>query len=255
MDKILELAPTLKQQFNSLPVALQQAIYNVDVPTKIQKIIEDNKLMIDQGGKLLMETLLILLGIAPMGDFTGNLVKNVGLPSIQASIITHDINESIFKAVREELKKINEMVGTLEPEAKSPENVSNSVTQITPTKESVLAGIEQPETIKKTESSVSMSSLKSNSATPETHESIDKGIEIKINNLPEVPPKAMMPMMSSTIKSTEPFHLNIPPVANIVEAKMTSTVAAPKETIIVEEKTKLPEKPKTSGDPYRELPM
>lgn len=252
MDKILELAPNLKQQFNSLPVSLQQAIYNVDVPTKIQKIIEDNKLMIDQGGKLLMETLLILLGVEPMEDFIGNLVKNIGISSIQSSVITHDINESIFKAVREELKKINEMARTLETEAKSPENVLDSVKPITPNKESVLAGIEQPETIKNTEDSVSMSLLKSNGPTPETHESIDKGIQIKINNLPEIAPGAMIPMMSQITKQAEPFHLNISPVNNIVEAKMTSTVAVPKETIVVEEKTKLPEKPKASGDPYRE---
>ena len=83
------------------------------------------------------------------------------------------------------------------------------------------------------------------------------------NNLPEIAPEVQLPAISSLApKPAEPVHQNISPVENIVKSKLTDTVAIPKETVIVEEKNKLPEKTqpvagqplaeKTSADPYRE---
>jgi CRISPR/Cas system-associated endoribonuclease Cas2 len=233
-----------KDYIETLPPEIKQAIYSIDYPQKLQEIVKNNKLLIDQAGKLEAETTLIMAGIEPMDKYVNNLIKNVGLSSIQASIVAHDVNESIFKNIRESLKKINDQIS-------EEDKVINE--KIEPNKEDVIAGIENPANIKNNEESVSISSLKSNSINPETHESIDKGIEIRINNLPEIAPEAMLPITSSLAsKPTEPFHQNISPVDNIVESKLTSTVAVPKENIIIEEKTKLPEKTKTSGDPYRE---
>ncbi len=233
-----------KDYIETLPPELKQAIYSIDYPKKLQEIVKNNKLMIDQAGKLEAETTLVMAGIEPMDKYVGNLIKNVGLPSIQASVVAHDVNESIFKNIREALKKINDEI--LE-EDKIIEKIS------IPTKKDVLTKIENPENIKNNEESVSISSLKSNGANPETHEVIDRGIEIKINNLPEIAPEAMLPSISAlTSKPAEPLHQNVSPVQNIVESKLTSTVVVPKETVVVEEKTKLPEKPKPASDPYRE---
>jgi len=233
-----------KDYIETLPPEIKQAIYSIDYPQKLQEIVKNNKLLIDQAGKLEAETTLVMAGIEPMDKYVKNLQTNVGLSSIQASIVAHDVNELIFKNIRESLKKINDQII-------EEDEVLNE--KIEPSKEDVLTGIENPANIKNNEESVSISSLKSNSINPETHESIDKGIEIRINNLPEIAPEAMLPIASSLAsKPAEPFHQNISPVQNIVESKLTSTVAVPKENIVVEEKTKLPEKPKTSGDPYRE---
>jgi hypothetical protein len=250
MDNISD--PELKKQFESLPLEVQKAISGADLPTKLQEIVKNNKLMIDQAGDLQMETMLVLLGLEPLESFVSNLMKNVGLSSIQASVIAHDVNESIFKNIRETLKKINDSAVEAEKAAATQPAI--------PTKETVLAGIEQPSIIKNTEGTISISSL-SNKPAPENHPEMAKeGIEIKINNiLPEIAPKNPFPSVTSVSSSpslapkpSEPFHINISPVANIVETKMTETVVVPKETIIVPQTTKLPEKPKPAGDPYRE---
>lgn len=255
MDEIL--TQDLKKQFNSLPVDVQSAISNVDLASKLQEIVKNNKLMIDQAGGLEMETVLVLFGLEPLENFVNNLIKDVGLSSIQASVVAHDVNESIFKSVRETLKKINNEITQIEKEeggiVETTKNVTPSSEELL-SRENILAGIEHPENIKTTEKSVSVNPIQTDNTKPEIHpEMEEEGIEIRVNKFPEVAPKIPLPAVSSLIpKQAEPFHINIPPIDNIVESKMTSTVVVPKETIIVPDKTKLPEKPKTSGDPYRE---
>ena len=341
------LTQNLKKQFDALPSNVQKAISAVDLSTKLQQIVKNNKLMIDQAGKLETETVLVLFGLEPLENYVNNLVKKIGLSGIQASIIAHDVNELIFKDIRETLKIIND--GLLKEEGGTAETTKNGVpsrgeamksevpshSEI-PTKEDVLAGIEHPENIKDSEQSISISSLKSNGlpaqagAKPEVHEMIDEGIEIRPDILPrkmdyhlvaqpEIAPKAtknglpsrgeaILPAISTKngvpsrgeatendessrgeatendessrgeatendessrgeateneelsrgvtsliSKPTESYHQNISPVLNIVKSKLEETVVVPKKTIIVEEKTKLPEKPRLSTDPYRE---
>ena len=251
-----------KDYIETLPAELKQAIYSIDYPQKLQEIVKNNKLMIDQAGKLEAETTLVMAGIVPLDKYISNLIGNVGLSNIQASVVAHYVNETIFKNIRESLKKINDQIAEedkiISETEKTTKNGVPSRGEL-PTKEDIMTGIENPENIKNVEESVSLSSLQSNSlpaqagAKPETHEMIEKGIEIRINNLPEIAPKAILPTVSSLIpKKPEPFHINIPPVENIVEAKLNNTVIVPKQTIVVEEKTKLPEKSRLSTDPYRE---
>ncbi|MFH0755315.1 MAG: hypothetical protein V1910_01450 [bacterium] len=108
MDDILK--QDLKKQYDVLPKQIQEAISDIDLPAKLQEIVRKNKLMIDQAGKLETETVLVLFGLEPLENYIKNLVKNVGLTNIQASLVAHDINEAIFKNIRESLKKINEQV-------------------------------------------------------------------------------------------------------------------------------------------------
>lgn len=235
----------LKKQFQALPVELQKAIVSIDLPTKLQEIIKNNKLMLDQAGNLETEIQLVLLGVEPLDNFIKNLVNNVGLSNIQASIIAHDVNELVFKGIREALKTINDQI--LEEEKQSKE-----IPQLT--KKDVLVGIEKPHILD--EESVSLSSLPSNK--PEIHEAIDRGVEIKINNLPEIPPKIEFPVVQNipvTVQNqSQPANLNISvaPTKNIIETKLNETVVIPKQTIVIEEKTKLPGKDNPNVDPYRE---
>lgn len=267
-----------KDYIETLPPEIKQAIYSIDYPKKLQEIVKNNKLMIDQAGKLEAETTLVMAGIEPLDKYVNNLIKNVGLSSIQASIVAHDVNESIFKGIRESLKKINDQIAEEEKILEETEKVA------VPTKEGLLAGIENPEKIKGGEESVSISSLLSNGPKQEMHETISKGIEVRVNNLPEIAPNSLPTLSSLSQKPVEPTkpnvsptnnipvpkspspnmpvlnfkppvqtNQNISPVNNIVQSKLTNTVITPKETVVIEEKTKLPpEKPKTGGDPYRE---
>ncbi len=247
-----------KDYIDALPPELKQAIYSIDYPQKLQEVVRNNKLMIDQAGKLEVETTLVMAGIEPLDKYVGNLISHVGLQSIQASVVAHDVNELIFKNIREALKEINDQIAE---EDKIIEEKPE-----TPTKEDVLAEIENPENTSG-EDSISLSSLKSNISNPETYETIDNGIEVRINNLPEIAPKIELPSISTKngvpsrnitsliSKPVEPFHQNVSPVANIVQSKLTNTIVVPKETIIVPDNTKLPEKSKPTVDPYREPAM
>ena len=53
----------------------RSAISAADLPRKFEAITKDNKLMIDQGGKVQMETLIVLLGLEPLENYTDNLHK------------------------------------------------------------------------------------------------------------------------------------------------------------------------------------
>ena len=250
-----------KDYIETLPPELKQAIYSIDYPEKLQQIVKNNKLMIDQAGKLEAETTLVMAGVEPLDNYVKNLVVNLGLSNIQASSVAHDVNELIFKNIRESLKKINEQ--TKEDEKIIEQGIvetSPKTANPTPTKEDLLAGIENPEKIKRNEESISFSSLGSNNAIPEAHETIDKDVEIKIENLPEIAPKAILPIVLPSVpKPPQQLNQNIAPIQNIVESKLTVPVIVQKQNIIIEEKSKLPtEKPRISnvpkpgGDPYRE---
>lgn len=256
------LTQDLKKQFDSLPPELQRAISGIDLSEKLQEIVKKHRLMIDQAGKLEIETVLVLFGLERLEKYIKNLTDNVGLSNIQAAEVAHDVNEVIFKGVREILKKINDGIAEQE-KAEDKVIKDNRISKDgNPTKEDVLAGIENPTNINSGEESVSISSQKSNNPTQEVYQNIGDGVEIRPNSLPEITPDAIKNeiVMMKKMKPVVPLHQNVAPVNDIVKSKMTETVIVPKKNITVEEKTKLPEKtqqktddkPKTSGDPYRE---
>jgi len=233
----------IAEQLKILPKELRDAISAVDYPVKLQEIVRNNKLLLDAAGKLETETTLVLLGLEPLNDYVDNLVKNVGLPKNQALIVAHDVNELIFKNVRESLRKINE-------EAIAAEN--KQVAPNEPTKEEILSRIEMPENIKTKEASVSVSSLKSNSGSTMERPAdlVSRGVEVRKEMLPEIEPFSVLPKVSSLIITGSPANINSSPVQNIVKSKMEDTVIVPKKIVVMEESTKLPTKIPT--DPYRE---
>ncbi|HPV33550.1 MAG TPA: hypothetical protein PLS91_01600, partial [Candidatus Paceibacterota bacterium] len=177
------------------------------MPAKLGEIVKNNRLMIDQAGKLEIETMLILLGIEPLEKYIKNLIDNVGLSNVQASVVAHDVNQLIFKNIRDTLKKINEDI-------KKEEGILEEKEQ-TSTEENI-----QNKESKKEEVHKEMS---------------DMGIELRENTLPEIAPKIDVPMVSNTQKAVESLHQNVSPIKNIVETKMTETVTTPKKEIVIEE--------------------
>ncbi len=241
------LQKDLKKQYDSLPPEVQKAILSADLSGKLQEITKNNKLLIDQAGKLETETYLVLLGLEALDDYLDNLVKNVGLPKEKALLVVHDVNELVFKSVRESLKKIN-------LEAVQAENAR--IAPDAPTKEEILSGIETPNKIKEKEESISVSSLASNKPAVESVADLSyQGIEIRKENLPqiEIQKEAVLPVKTLRAPENIPLHQNISPVENIVQAKMTGEVIVPRQNVIIEDKTKLPEKNEPKHvDSYRE---
>ncbi len=233
-----EIQNNLKQQYLALPPEVRTAIDDIDLPNKLQQVASNNKIMLDQAGALEIETTLVLFGLEPLDDYVNNLVKNVGLPKNQALIVAHDVDELIFKSVREALKKINEETIKTENKEVAPNE---------PTKDEIISRIEQPDIIKHKEDSISVSSLKSNTGISSSPtEFISRGVEIRKEILPEIEPMAILP--KTTIVGQ--INTSSSPIENIVKSKMESPVIVPKKIVIMEEKTKLPTK--TSTDPYRE---
>ncbi len=242
----------IKEYLAKLPIDIKNIIYSLDYPKLLQEIVKKNRLLIDQAGKLEIETTLALAGLTQLKDYTDSLSKELGITKEKASEIAHDVDEMIFKNIRESLRKINNeeesFVDNLEEGIKVPEVSAE------PSREDVISGIENPKDLRQKEDSVSISSLKSNNQ-PEVFATENfKGIEIRKDNLPEIPPEAMLPAKIPGKIAVETYHQNISPVENIIQSKNSSPVVVPREKIVITEKTKLPEITPTikKVDPYRE---
>ncbi|MFA6340881.1 MAG: hypothetical protein WCX27_01400 [Candidatus Paceibacterota bacterium] len=220
-----ETKKIIAEQMEAIPKELKDAIFSPDYPIRLQEIVKNNKLMIDQAGNLETETTLVMLGLEPLEDYIDNLINNVGLSRNLAFVVAHDVNETIFKNIRESLKKISEQrkeADTQEKAVSQPEVVL-SAPQVA----------ETIQTIKPTEN-----------------------IETKPNLLPEVEDAtaaSSVEFLKKLSEKNDMLHQNVAPVENIVGSKTNETIVLPKENIVIEEKSKLPPAPqKQSGDLYRE---
>ena len=92
---------------SKLPSDLKTAIYSADSSTAIENISKKYGLHIDQMGKLAEETGLVMLGVTHPKDFISNLAKRLQVDQLTAKSIAQDVNEQIFKKVRESLMKIH----------------------------------------------------------------------------------------------------------------------------------------------------
>lgn len=250
-----ETKKIIADQMAILPEDVKKAITSVDYTAQLQEIVKRNHLLIDQAGALETETTLTLLGLENLKDYVENISRELTLPREKAIIVAHDVDELIFKNVRESLQKINDaaLAEEEEIESRAQENTQDELLK----REYVMSGIENPKNIP--EESISMSSLKSNSLNPEyPAEALTKGIEIRKEMSLEIPPEAKLPIKTVSIipteKIPEPLHQNISPANNIIEEKLNNVISIPTEKVVVEENSKLPQKD-VSHDPYREALM
>ncbi len=232
MDPLLD--ENFKKQYLALPKELQKKIVSDDFSNAVAKISKDNNLSEEQSSSFEMETLLVLMSIESPSDYTTNLVKNVGLDISKATIVAHDADELIFKDVKNILNELNKPV-----QSKYPISIPN--------RDDLLSAIENP-SVSSNENKLSVSSLESNK---DEMDSDIKNFLIKKpeENLPSVETGPVFDALKSKPAEIAVVK-NISPIKNMNE-KMSGTIILPKEKIVMEEKTKLPEKPKGS-DVYRE---
>ena len=100
-----DFAEQVQERFKSLPPVVQRAITSADVEKRMRSLAERQKLHIDQWELLENEVMLTLLNIEPMSALDTNIEKEVGVPHEQAISLVADINELIFKPIREELER------------------------------------------------------------------------------------------------------------------------------------------------------
>ncbi|MDP3726088.1 MAG: hypothetical protein Q8R36_02730 [bacterium] len=97
----------IQEQFKVLPKDVQSAILAVDLRKKLQTITEKHRLHLDQAGVLETETLFIMLGLEHPKDYIANITRELHIDAEHAKKIAVDINEQIFRPIRESLKKIH----------------------------------------------------------------------------------------------------------------------------------------------------
>ncbi len=125
-----ETQKILEKQFASLPENIQTAIVSAEYKTKLKEITDRQRLLIDQAGKLEMETTFVMIGLEPLADYVENLQRELGIDIIRAKELAADVSENIFKPIRSSLYSINEIMESENNEEKTIEEKSLDREQI-----------------------------------------------------------------------------------------------------------------------------
>ncbi len=97
----------IRTQFKALPQDVQNAILSADLRTKLQTITSKHRLHLDQADALETATIFVMLGLEHPKDYIRNVARELNIGSDAAKQIAVDINEQIFRPIRESLKKIH----------------------------------------------------------------------------------------------------------------------------------------------------
>ena len=226
-----ETEKIIEEQMKVLPEDVKQAIISVDYKTKLQDITKRQRLLIDQAGKLEMETTLVMIGLEPLADYMDNLQREMDLPPVRAKEIAMDVNENIFKPIRVSLQKMNGVTNQ-DSEVKSNEEENLD-------RDQVLKEIENPSLINKGGQSMNFSAP------------ISQAKDLVQTTAMEVRPTQDIEIIPGQRVKDVAKDVN----TDIVTAKMTDTTTVSQQIVENKPETKLPEiKNRPSGgiDPYRE---
>ena len=89
-----------------LPSDVKEAITSVKVLEQLREIGRKHNLHVDATQKLFDETIAVLSGRSRPKDYIRNLMIRLVVPAEKARAIAADVNEQIFKPIRESLKKV-----------------------------------------------------------------------------------------------------------------------------------------------------
>jgi len=221
-----ETQKIIAEQMKKLPKDVVAAIISVDYKTKLQEITKRQRLLIDQAGKLEMETTLVMIGLEPLADFIGNIQREMGIDTIRAKEVAMDVSENIFKPIRDSLQKMNTDMEN-EP-SKNSEVLGGQ-------------GSEEPEVTKFTNSNET--DLNRDQILDEIENPVLNHTPLRQDSAGQVPVK------------TE-IEIRPKQEINIYENKMTSVTVTPQQVVTAKPENKLPEVTKrpynSSNDPYRE---
>ncbi len=94
----------LDDRFAKLPPEVKNAIANSNYQSELANIAKAKGLSIDDMGKLEQVVNKVMLGIDHPESFEQNIKQALGVDGIKAGELTNEINEKIFKNIREVLK-------------------------------------------------------------------------------------------------------------------------------------------------------
>jgi len=243
MNEEKSIQDILKEQLAILPKSVVEAILATDYKSKLREITNRQRLLIDQAGKLEMETTLVMIGLEPLADFISNLQKTLELPVTRAEEVAKDVSESIFKPIRDSLYAMNQEMESDLNAVPTEEKLINEAPRSTDSndsdlnREQILSEIENPSLIKSTLMPASLATKTTGIATSESKE---------IETLDEVPYQQDIKIKTAAIV----------PVSSDLETKMAGITITSQQKVRAEPEYKLPEtekkRPSSGVDPYRE---
>lgn len=119
-------ADLLIKRFEMLPKNVQSLVIGNEIAKIISPLAAKYDLHIDQSGMLAETSILVMLGLVKTTDFISELERSLGLTKIKAGDLAYEVDQKLFKPIREDLKRVAE-VKSAEPTATSASS-SNSTT-------------------------------------------------------------------------------------------------------------------------------
>lgn len=95
--------------YENLPDNIREAYSSVDTTKALQAIGKKHGIHLDDLGELVSETGLVMLGATHPKDYIRNIARRLEIETEQARAIAQDVNETVFRPLRESLKKIHKI--------------------------------------------------------------------------------------------------------------------------------------------------
>jgi len=212
--------------FDTLPFETQSAIIDADIPKKVQEAGLKFGLHVDQMGALFDATQEVALGIASYDSFASVVESKTGVSRDMARQITSEINQSVFKVIREKMIEMSNFDNDSEEKEIAPEETS--ILEKT--------GIDLSFSIPQKQDSPKDMNL--------NRDSMLSGLE----NPPRSAPIILNPTTTTLPNSTPaPEAESVHPLQQKMQSSSTSQSTETNHSLKVDQKISI--------DPYREMPL
>jgi hypothetical protein len=121
-----ETKKLISDHFRSLPPVVQDIVLKSGWEEKIRRIVQNNKLHIDQGAAIENLVFLTMLGIEGAETFVQNAQEYARVSATQAEEISIEVEREIFHEIRQKLIEITESHDTID----EVERVTNELTKV-----------------------------------------------------------------------------------------------------------------------------
>ncbi len=110
----------LRDRFQSLPPAVQNAITGANLSKHLESLATTHKLHLDQWQTLENEVIMTLLGLQTQTELEKNIEKEVGVDASLAHTLAESIAQEVFAPIRSELEHILESSSSKKPTENTP---------------------------------------------------------------------------------------------------------------------------------------
>jgi len=112
---------TFLKRYKNLPEDVKQAYGSVEVTEQLQNIGKKHQLHIDQVGALVDEVGWVMIGVTHPSNFVKKVAERLAIDKEQARKIAAEVNEQVFRPIRESLKRIHSIGDVVDEETRDKE--------------------------------------------------------------------------------------------------------------------------------------